>query len=261
MRPISLPVLLEDRSRFDWCRAEYEPDIRVAPTHATVEHRLRAASTLQRLVDDGKAKWATELRCPKTLYCRVEEASGANQVVKWARDDVDGDMFVIPGLVAATALVLQPGRDELSPIWLDTSFEVDKGWWLARGVARRTRTLGQSLLVFNEEEELPAGQMQIRRDQSAEELRFHVSIAKDIWPERTNRHVQIAALIGAFGQMRGAFNDPDDEPAVAQEIRRRLEGAGIPAWDDPDGYDPARAATVIEPFRPTTDESPGDDGQ
>ena len=90
------------------------------------------------------AKWATELRCPKTLYCRVEEASGANQVVKWARDDVDGDMFVIPGLVAATALVLEPGRDELSPVWLDTSFEVDKGWWLARGVARRTRTLGQS---------------------------------------------------------------------------------------------------------------------
>ena len=65
--------------------------------------------------------------------------------------------------------------------------------------------------------------MQIRRDQSAEELQFHVSIAKDIWPERTNRHVQIAALIGALTDAC-AFNDPDDEPAVAQEIRADSKG-------------------------------------
>ena len=258
MSRISVPVLLEDRSRFDWHRAEYEPAIRVAPTHATIEHRLHRAPTLQRLVDKGIAKWAAELRCPKTLYCRVEEATHANQVVDWSRDDVDGDMFVIPGLVAATDLVLEPERDELTPIWLAISYDVPKGRWLARGVARRTRTLGQSLLTFREDDNLPTGQMQILRDQSAEDLHFHVRIAKDIWPERTNRHVQIAALTGALGQMVGAFSESDDEPAVAQEIRRRLEEAGIPVWDDPERYDPARAATVIEPFRSAAADSPRD---
>lgn len=260
MSLISLPVLFEDRSRFDWRRAEYEPAVRIAPTHAVIEHRLRTAPTLQRLVDKGMARWVAELRCPKTLYGRMEDASRANQVVEWSRNDVDGDMFVIPGLVAATDLILEPEGDELTPIWLATSYEVAKGWWLARGVARRTRTLGQSLLTFHEDDELPAGQMQIRRDQSAEELHFHVGIAKDIWPERTNRHVQIAALTGALGQMVGAFMDPDDEPAVVQEIRRRLEEAGISVWDDPERYDPAHAATAIEPFRPMSVDSPLDRG-
>ena len=253
MTPISLPILLEDQSRFDWRWATYEPEVRVAPTRATVVHRLNEAPTLTRLVDTGAARWATELRCPKTLYCRVMEASNAVQVVEWDRPDVDGDVFVIPGLVAAADFVMRPGTDELTSIWARSSFKVPKGWWIARGVARRTRTLGQSLLKFHEDDNVGPGQMRIRRDQSAEELRFHVGLAKDIWMERTNRNLQIAALISALGQMAIAFPEPDDEPPVAREIRRRLEDAKIPVWDDHDNYDPARAATVIEPFHGPTE--------
>ncbi len=251
MNPISLPVLLEDGSRFDWCRARYNPEIRVAPTHAAVMHRLQGAPTLLRLLETGAVKWATELRCPKTLYCRVSESFASDQTVKWTRDDVDGDMFVIPGLVAIRDLVLRPERNELSLIWSNREYRVRRGWWLVRGTARRTRTLGQSLLRFREDDKLPVGQMHIRRDQSTEELRFHVGLARDIWAERTNRHVQVAALIGALGQMGTAFPEGDDEPPVAREIRHRLEGAGVPAWDDPDSYDPARAATAIEQFVPS----------
>ncbi|WP_419861456.1 hypothetical protein [Candidatus Palauibacter sp.] len=248
----SLPILVEDRSRVDWCNAVYEADVQVEPTRATVTHNLRHAPTLERLVEIGQAKWATELRCPKTLLSRVEEGVETRQVVEWSGDSVDGDMFVIPGLLAVQDLRLRPSAGELISIWDDSAFEVRRGWWLARGSARRTKTLGQSLLRFRLAKKLDDGQMRIERDQSEEDLCFHVHLAEDIWPDRFVRHVQMAALIGALGQLGTTLGDREDdeqEPRIADDIRQKLERAGVPTWDDPTTYDPAWAATVIEPFR------------
>ena len=245
-----LPVLLEDRSRFDWRVANYEPEVRVEPTRATVIHRLRDAPTLERLVAEGSARWATELRCPKTLLSRVEQTSETHQVVTWTADSVDGDMYVIPGLLAVSDFHLAPEAGELTPIWQDAPLDVGKGWWMARGSVRRTKTLGQSLLKFHRDEKLDDGQMRIRRNQNEEDLHFHVHLAGDIWQERTRRHVQIAALIGAFGQLGVTSGEEDDEPRVAREIRQRLEEKGVATWRDGD-FDPAGAATAIEPLYPT----------
>lgn len=249
--PGPLPVLLEDRSRFDWRVASYEPGVQVEPTRATVIHRLRDAPTLERLVAQGSVAWATELRCPKTLLSRVEQSSDVHQVVTWTGDLVDGDMYVIPGLLAVSDFRLAPEADELTPIWRDAPLDIVKGWWLARGSVRRTKTLGQSLLKFHLDEKLGDGQMRIRRNQNDEDLHFHVHLADNIWQERTRRHVQIAALIGAFGQLGAALGEEDDEPRVAQEIRRRLEKNSIATWRDGESFDPAAAATAIEPFFPT----------
>ena len=256
MTSTPLPMLLEDRSRLDWRHAEYEPSVRVEPTRALVEHRLHDAPTLERLVTNGDAKWATELRCPKTLYSRVALAEDEEQEIAWAADEVDGDMFVIPGLLAMTDFRLRPEQQELSSIWSSSRLDVRTGWWLARGTARRTRTLGQSLLKFHVDEKLDKGRMRIARDESDEDLCFHVYLAADIWPERERRHVQMAALIGAFGQLRDAFDSDIREPPVVREIRRRLEGKRIPLWTEFE-YDPALAATAIEPFHPTGDPPDG----
>lgn len=249
--PGPLPVLLEDGSRFDWCVATYEPGVQVEPTRATVIHRLRDAPTLERLVVEGSAAWATELRCPKTLLSRVEQSSDTRQVVRWTADSVDGDMYVIPGLLAVSDFHLAPSAGELTPIWRDAPLHIVKGWWLVRGSVRRTKTLGQSLLKFHLDEKLGDGQMRIRRNQSDEDLHFHVHLADNIWQERTRRHVQMAALIGAFGQLGTALGEENDEPRVVQEIRRRLEEKSIATWRDGESFDPAAAATAIEPFLPT----------
>lgn len=249
MESALLPVLAEDGSRLDWRDAEYEAEVEIRSLSVTITHQLHRAPTLTRLVAAGRARWATELRCPKTLYSRIEEAAETRQVISWSSDDVDGEMYVIPGLVAATAFDLQPGDSELSSIWTDQPLRVSKGSWLARGFARRTRSLGQSLLKFRRGDSLEDGRMWIQRVQEDDDLFFHVHLADDIWPERYNRHIQVSALIGAMGQMALAFDDPDDEPRIVQEIRRRLEEKGVPTWSDHDRYDAASAATVIEPFR------------
>ena len=245
----ALPVLLEDGSRYDWYRAEYEPEVLVEPTRASVTHRLRHASTLERLVEEGLAKWATELRCPKTLTARVEEAAGDRQDITWAPEEVDGEVFIIPGLLAVKDFGMHPKMGDLSPIWEEREFDVRRGWWLARGAARRTETLGQSLLKFKVDEKLPPGRMNIECFKGTEDFYFHIHLATDIWEERTARHVQVAALIGALGHMPVQFKEGEDEPRVVEEVRQRLEREGVPVWTDSD-FDPARAATAIEPFHP-----------
>jgi len=262
MDSASLPILVEDRSRVDWRNAVYEADVHVEPTRATIKHNLRDAPTLERLIETGQAKWATELRCPKTLYSRVEEGLDTRQILEWSGDTVDGDMFVIPGLLAVKDLRLQPPPGELVPIWGNSTFEVRRGWWLARGSARRTKTLGQSLLRFRLSKKLDDGQMRIERDQSDEDLCFHVHLAEDIWPERFVRHIQMAALIGALGQLGTTLGDSENgeqEPRIADEIRQKLEREGVPTWDDLATYDPAWAATVIEPFRRSEVQAPAFD--
>lgn len=254
MNTSSLPVLLQDGSRFDWRGAEYNPEVRLMPPKATVVHTLRQAPTLERLVREGLAQWATELRCPKTLFASVELSTGSpttTQTVRWEPEDVDEDLFLIPGLLALKDFDLRPGSDELTPVWEGVRLRVKAGWWLAQGLSYRTRTLGQSLLKFRRNEDLADGQMSIQRDESADDLAFHVHMAKDIWPERRQRHVQVAALIGAMGRMVGAFQDPKEDPTVVGQVRRRLQDNGVPDWLDPDRYDPALAATVIEQFHPT----------
>ena len=251
MESALLPVLAEDGSRLDWREAEYEADVEIKSLSVTITHQLRRAPTLDRLVASGLARWATELRGPKTLYSRVEETADARQTLSWKPDDIDGELYVIPGLVAVRAFDLRPVEGELGPIWAGRPLKVSKGWWLARGFVRRTRSLGQSLLKFRRSDCLEDGRMRIERVQGDDDLFFYAHLANDIWSERRERHVQVSALIGAMGQMALAFDDPDDEPRIVQEIRGRLEEKGIPTWTDRDRYDPASAATVLEPFQET----------
>ena len=255
---MSLPVLAEDGTVGDWREAEYDADVEIKSLLVTVRHRLQRAPTLERLVAADKARWATELRCPKTLYSRIEETTAAHQVVSWKPEDVDGELYVIPGLVAVQAFDLRPGGADLGPIWRDQPLRVSKGWWLVRGFVRRTQSLGQSLLKFRLNDSLDKGRMRVERVQEDDDLFFYVQLAEDIWPERRNRHLHVSALIGAMGQMPLAFDDPDDEPRIVQEIRGRLEKREIPTWTDRDEYDPALAATVLEPFQRAVDPSSQD---
>ena len=200
------------------------------------------------MVDDGEARWATELRVPKTLHSRVVLAGDSKQRLEWSLDDAHGDLFVIPGLLAVREIDLRPEPGELIPLWGDARCRVGQGWWLARGLARRGKSLGQSLLTFMPDSDLADGRMRVLRAPSDDELRFHVRLAKDTWPRRGIRDVQIAALIGAMGQMSGLYEDVESEPAMVRELRGRLEDEGVATWTEPDDYDPALAATVIEPF-------------
>ena len=252
MTDASLPLLPEDGSRLDWPEGRYEPRVRVAVDRANILHSLTGAPSLERAVNEGLAKWAAEIRCPKTLLSRVALSAEPQHTVRWRRDELDGVSWIVPGLLAVQEFELQAG--ELDPFWKDESLSVPPGWWLVRGIKRKVNTLAQSLLRFVRDEKLDDGRMHVQSERGSGQLRFVAHVAPDIWPEiETSRNLQVAALIGACGHFPTTFGrDPTDEPAIAREIRDRLEMANIPVWTD-DGYDPALAATVIERFHRTLD--------
>ena len=262
MSQVPLPILLEDGSRHDWQDAGYRPRVSAGSGRATVEHRLEDAPTLRKLIDNDDAAWAVELRCPKTLMARVDTSPAPSQVVRWSRDEVDDAVYIVPGVVALRELSLD--RSALTSLWADAGeLRVPAGWWLAKGDARRAQTLTQSLLKFIRDDGLTEGRMEVGPDRSSGRLRFSVKMAPDLFERaRSNRDVQIAALVGAcswfprvFGNGIGVSDDGEpiggDEELLAQELRHKLQSAksDVVLWDD-DAFDPATAATVLEPFLP-----------
>lgn len=268
MSRVPLPILLEDGSRHDWQDAGYRPRVSAGSGRATVEHRLEDAPTLRKLIDNDDAAWAVELRCPKTLMARVDTSSAPSQAVRWSRDEVDDAVYIVPGVIALRELSLD--RSALTSLWADAGeLHVPAGWWLAKGDARRATTLTQSLLKFSQNEHLKKGRMEVEPDFSSGRLRFTVKMAPDLFKRaRSSRDVQIAALVGACGWFPEVFRTDSasedgeqigGEGPLAQELRHRLRAAkpDIVLWDDK-SFDPATAATVLEPFLPTV---PTDDDE
>lgn len=256
----SLPLLLEDGSRLDWLGATYATEVTVAGVdRALVRHQLSGASVLRQLIKDGKAAWAVELRCPKTLMARTVTSAEDLTTVKWKTGEVDGEIFLVPGLVALEETTLS--SSELTSIWQDgAELHVPRGWWMAKGEAFRTDSLMRSLLSF-ERAKLDAGQMEVAPDRSSGTLHFTIRMAPDVFDAvPTDRTLQVAALVGVCGwfprvfkPMEGNDGDEDwaDEQPIAQQLRARIEEVDpdIALWEDPTNYDPALVATLLEPFR------------
>ncbi len=245
----------------DWSDAEYGAEIRAGTGQATVTHRLSKAPVLEDLIARRSAAWAVEVRCPKTLMAKIESSAEARHVVKWDADEVDGDVFIMPGLLAREDLRLDASG--LTSLYQDIGdLRVPQGYWLARGYTYRASTLLQSLLSFRLDERLKQGRMEVVTDHSSGNLQFVVKMASDTFKRVPyDRAVQIAALVGACAQFPHAFRsgDDDEEPPLVRELRERLESIrpGITLWEDEANYDPAMVATLLEPFRsaPVTGES------
>jgi len=259
-----LPILLEDGSRYDWSDASYAPEVSVGRNSATVQHRLTGAPALHKLIEDGTAVWAVEMRCPKTLMARVETSTSPDdpQVVSWSPDEVDDMVYIVPGLIARTPLSL--GRSGLTSLWTDAGeLHVPAGWWLAKGQARRSKTLTESLVTFQRNKDMGKGTMEVSPNYGGGRLRFTVKMAPDVFKQaRSDRTLQVAALVGVCGWFPRVFggavaesrpesgtSDARDEDPLARELGERLrrKRENVALWDD-GSYDPALVATLLEPL-------------
>ena len=257
-----LPVLSEDASRLDWTLARYAVKVDVKGGRAFVTHQLDEAPELDRLLEEGAAEWVTELRCPRTLLSRPERSRGSEQVIDLGAEDVVGDAFLVPGLVAVRNLKLQvSGLDPL--VWPpDTNVSVPVGWWLVRGDPQTTTPLTASFVRFRRDPDgrLAPGQMSVEEDSDGGKPFFRVTLAQDLYQKRrTDRDIQIAGLIGACGMLPRSSLGSEGENAshpVALQLRARLEDAGIHDWAS-DYFDPAHAATVLEAFQESVGEEDG----
>ena len=250
-----LPVLTEDDTRMDWKHARYRTTVRVKAGGAEVTNKLLEAPELEELVDQGRAAWAVEVRCPKTLYAHTYQHATSMFELSWRPSDVDGQLFLRPGLIATCELSLS-AAGLIENIW-EPPILVPTGWWLAQGRTFKSQGLAESLLKFRRDRNLKDGTMSVVLDMGSGNLQFMVGLAPDLYDHRrTDRNVQIAGLIAAFSQLPQSFTSEESDNAVLDAVKQRLEDAEVPTWEE-DNYDPALAATTIEAFIVTPDDDDG----
>ena len=135
--PSVCPVLRADGSSLDWARAQYEANVEVRSETATVAHHLREAPELEQLLAADLAAYALEVRCPKTLYARTFCDRQSRFEVQWSPDEVDGSVFLLPGVVTTKpALLAATGLIDSGAAGRSTSPSVG-GWRKAKYGHRR----------------------------------------------------------------------------------------------------------------------------
>ena len=247
--PSVCPVLRADGSSFDWSQARYEAKVEVRSETAVVTHRLHNAPELEQLLAGELASYALEVRCPKTLYARTHCDNRSEFEVRWSSDEVEGSVFLLPGIVTTKPAVL--AATGLIDLWGDEPINVPVGWWLAKGPVWASKNLAASLIEFHRDENLEPGRMRVGEDTTGDEPRFIVYLARDVHERvRTSRDVQVAGLIGAFARIGKSprFREDENGSLVVERLRESLREVGVPTWEDGEDWDPALAATTVEGF-------------
>ena len=252
-----VPLLDEIGERFDWPKASLRTSVTVGPGEASVQCLLHQAPALQAALVSGQVTYAAELRAPKSLYSRLIQSATPDFKVRWNEAEVTRELYITAGVVAVDDFQLS-AADLHRGTWEESEVPIPAGSWLALGKRRARDSVSASLLTFRLDSRLGAGRMRVADSMSDGSLRFTAWLAADLFERRvTSRDVQIAALVAACAQLPDHAGESEEAaPAVVLAVKRLLEDASVPTWEE-DGWNPALAATALEPFR--TAETEDDD--
>lgn len=254
---VPVPTMGHDATRIDWNEAVYDPVVALKDNAAAVVHQLKGAPGIAELIKSGAAQYATEIRCPRSMYARSDTTSSHEQLINWADDPLrTDDLFLIPGIVATEDTQMRTSGLHKFVYGQHKFVDVPAGWWLARGPEFRFTPLLANLLRFVKDKDgrLGPGMMSVEESQSGDNPCFDVVMHPDVFSRCTDRDVQIAALVGAFSQLpkstmaQGADNE---QCQLAVALRAEFESNGVADWDS-DEFDAAKAATAMEGFRMPT---------
>lgn len=249
------PQLRADNTSSDFPNTIYENSAVTGDTRARVTNELQGegAETLSAMVKAEQAAWMIEVRSPAALYSETHRSFQSETLIEWDSSETGEKMtvFIISQLVALEDVDIP--AEVLHRLWRTRpSVKAPAGAVLALGNVLTAKPLTASILSFRLDETLPDGVIEV--SEPDEHIRFTVKTALDLYRGiATRREVHLGALIAAMGKLNREEHDPS-ESRVLRSIRQRLEERGVPDWMSED-YDPARAATTLEPFLAESEEA------
>lgn len=211
--------------------------------------------------------WVSEIRSPHTLYSKYatyrlddltvnHELEGENTdaersiwkySVKWDPAHSTARPFLITQLCTQGRITLS--KEMLSFVWQDgpSFLTVPQGRVLARGNVFALEEAIASILEFMVDKNMTRdGEIRVAEPDPNYHFKVFMTKATLQSAKRERRSsIMIAALVGALSRLK-----KNDDPAGSQvlgEMAALLQKANVPTWMDED-YDPAQAATFLEPF-------------
>lgn len=259
-----LPILRADGFGYDFPDVFYENAIEIiAADEVRVINVLSGpdAGVFAKCILSGNGAWTSEVRSPQALFSEstvyrhggesVEFRENGEEwtweyQVRWDSSLCAARTFVVTQLVTAELMLLP--CNILSPVWRDgaETLTYSKGRVAARGKVFAVEDAVLSILKFAPDKDMRDGEMRVS---GPDELwNFNVFMA-----ERTlllaqtseRRDIWTAALVGALSRLDESHSP--DESQVLGEMASLLAEGGVANWTE-DEYDPAAAATCLEPF-------------
>ena len=265
-------------SAMDWPEATYEAQAKPAFGKATtgqlswsIEHALKGAPGIEELLVAGQAAWAVECRCAETMHLSAATAptaptalspnpeqtplNGTTRVTVDKSDVGDGTLYLWPGIVTVERCKL----NTTAANWGTPFVEIGAGRWLVRGAPVKVEHESNSMLVFQPDESIKDGRVEIRVDSTGQDTRFIVHAN----PERIEllHDPQTGALLGCWAtalamlpyQSAYEIEEGDDHvlrvpnsqlgEALIENLRSKDPDCTL--WNSKADWDPMAAATLM----------------
>lgn len=231
-----------------------------------LSHAIEGAALLERLISEGKARYACVVSVPATGYRRLYLSDDARQRVEWDMSVAGEPPMLRPLVVAASETSCVPGPDDgVAEAWQRREIVIPKGARLALHPYLRPTASLQNLLRVVKDEALPDGSFEVKPCED-NGFYFKVHAASDLFPflhnagghpdHRSSVLTHVASrCLEILAQEYGKDEDgPKWEPfSNLRALEDEFKKLELPVWDE-DDFAADRVATRWYPHRPPVPE-------
>ncbi len=263
-----LPYPILEDGNLSYPRGGYEVDAKPQDdgTSVILHHTIRDAPFLDRILQQGKAKYGCLVSVPLTGYRNLDLSDGAYQQVSWDINVVGEPPMLRPLILSVSEIscMLEP-EDGVAEAWQGQNVTFPRGARLALSRYLRPSSSLHELLDVRKAD-LPAGSFKVKAC-SEDGFYFQVSVAPDLFPflqnageyknHRDSLLTHVTSRCFEILKEEAPKEEGDDEEgpawwekypnlsALSEELKRK----NLPVWDDGDFF-ADEVATKLYPHRP-----------
>ena len=257
----SLPYPIIEEGNLSYPNGEYQVETTPQQDGVSVllNHTVKGAAFLERLVSERKAKYGCLVSVPLTGYRKLHLSDEASQRVEWDMGVVGEPPMLRPVVVSVTetSCILGP-EDEVAEAWQGREIAIPKGARLALQSYLRPTSSLHHLLHVEQEPDFRDGCFEVKPcDQ--EGFYFKVYAASDLYSFLQNpgehpkhrssvlTHVVSRCLEILARDYSDSDEDDDDTPKWKsfrnlEALANELEKLELPVWDE-DSFSADKVAT------------------
>lgn len=240
-----------------------------------ITHHLAGAPLIERLLQEGKAKYACVVSSPVSSYRELHLSPIKTHTIEWKRDDLGEPPLFTPMILCARecTLSLDSAADGVSAAWDGMDVRITEGARLAIGTVFRLKSSLLQLLSFREDPELPSGTFYAETS-SEGGFSFVVYTSSDLLKQiqirsgpsyELRRRFMTNAVTACFALLQRDYIERGkdaEEDEISQDrnlelLMEHLEREGLGNWTD-ENFRPEEAASKLYPYHMLQEEDDDD---